>query len=127
MDDFVEVKVLRESQILSVKFLGFVPTKDFISILEYEYELIHQHQLSKCFIDLRLIPVYGKGSTEYVRDVWFPEITALGMRYVAFVAPEATLGQMSMKSAHKDAESETAIAVKHFSDPEAAMTWLQNC
>ena len=131
MDDllntFVEVNVVQEFQTLSVTFLGFVPTKDFIPILEYEYALIEHYRLQKCFIDLRLIPVYGKGSTEYVKDVWFPKVTTLGVRYVAFVVPEAVVGQMSMRSAHTNVGTEAAMTVEHFSDPDKARTWLQSC
>ncbi len=124
---FAEVKVVEEFTILSVKFLGFVSHKDFLPIVEYEYDLIRQYQISKCYIDLRLIPVHGKGSPEYVKDVWFPTVAALGVRYVAFVQPEAALGKMTMRSAHDGVESAGSLHIENFTDPDEAMRWLRTC
>jgi hypothetical protein len=125
VNKFVEVRVEKQLNALSVKFLSFILYQDFVKTLEYEYELIRHYQLKKCIIDLRLIPVYDKGAPEYVKDVWFPTVSSLGMQHVAFVVPEAVLGQMSMTRAHKESESIAGMAVKHFTDVEAAMGWLK--
>jgi len=125
INKFVEVRVEKQLNVLSVKFLGFTLYQDFVKIVEYEYELIRHYQLKKCVIDLRLIPVYDTGMPEYVNDVWFPTVSSLGVQHVAFVVPEAVLGQMSMTRAHKKTESISGMAVEHFKDVEAAMSWLK--
>jgi hypothetical protein len=125
VNNFVEVRVKKQWNALSVSFLGFAPYEDFVKILEYEYELIRHYQLKKCIIDLRLIPVYATGATEYVKDVWFPTVSTLGMECVAFVVPEAVLGQMSMNRAHSETETISGMAVEHFGEVETAMNWLK--
>ncbi len=100
INNFVEVRAEKQLNVLSVKFLGFIPYPDFLKVVEQEYEFIRQYHLKKCVIDLRLIPVYAQGMPEYVKDVWFPTVQSLGMQHIAFVVPEAVLGQMSMNRAH---------------------------
>lgn len=94
LDSFAEIKVLKESDTLSARFLKFVPHESFVKILEREYELIRRHHLHKCSIDLRQIPVYDKGSVEYVKSVWFSKVEKLGVRYTAFIQPQTALGEM---------------------------------
>lgn len=123
-NEFVEVVANDSAKTLSVKFLGFVPAHELVPILEYEYELIEHYGLEKCYIDLRSVPIYGQGSKDYVRDVWFPRVSRLGVRSVAFVVPEAVLGNMSMKDAHKEADAVASLTVRHFSEPVEARSWL---
>lgn len=125
VNNYVEVRMDKSLNALSVKFLGFIPYKDFVKTLEYEYDLIRQYQSKKCVIDLRLIPVYAAGATEYVKDTWFPTVSSLGMRQVAFIVPEAVLGQMSMNKAHENTKTVGGMAVEHFKDFDAAVGWLK--
>ncbi len=125
INNFVEVRVEKQLEALLVKFLRFTPYEDFVKILEYEYELIRHYRLKKCVIDLRLIPVYAPGAPEYVKDVWFPTVNSLGVQQIAFIVPEAVLGQMSMNRAHDITESTAGSAVEHFKDMEAAIAWLK--
>lgn len=83
INQYAEVKADPKSMTLSVKFLKFVPFQEFVKIVEHEFELVKHHQLKKCIIDLRLIPVYDKGMPEYVKDVWFPTAISLGVKCAA--------------------------------------------
>ncbi len=125
INEFVEVCVEKPANVLSVKFLGFIPYQDFIKVAEHEYKLIRQNKLKKCIIDLRQIPVYDKGMPEYINGTWFPTVVSLGMKSCAFVVPEAVLGQMSMNRAHKDTDDKPEMAVEHFKDIASAMAWLK--
>ncbi len=129
MDDLVngkvEVRADKQLRTLSVKFLGYLEFPEFVKILEHEYQLIRAHQLQKCVVDLRSIPVYPNGAPEHVKDVWFPTVSKLGIKHIAFIIPESALGQMSMNKAHQEAESVAGMAVKHFSDNASASAWLK--
>ena len=129
MDDFtnqyVEIQVDKQLNALSVKFLKFIPYQEFLKAVEKEYDFIRRNQLKKCFIDLRQIPVYDKGMPEYVKDTWFPMVSSLGMQHIAFVVPEAVIGQMSMNRAHQTTEIIAGMAVEHFKDIESAKSWLK--
>ncbi len=122
---YVEVRAEQEDNTLFVQFLGFVPYDEFLKIVEHEYKLIRHYQLRKCLIDLRQIPVYDAGMPEYVKDVWFPTVSSLGVKSVAFVVPEKVLGQMTMKKAHKGTETISGMSVEHFDDLELARIWLR--
>jgi hypothetical protein len=126
INQYVEVKADEKGKTLSVKFLAFVPLQEFIRIVDHEFKLVKHHQLKKCIIDLRLIPVYDKGMPEYVKDVWFPTAISLGVKCAAFVVPEAVLGQMTMSKAHENVEEIPALEVNHFKDVESAMEWLNS-
>ena len=122
---YVEARVDLKLNALSVKFLAFTPYQEFVKITEYEFDLIRHYHLKKCVIDLRQIPVYDKGMAEYVKDVWFPTVSSLGMQHIAFVVPEAVLGQMSMNRAHQKAELISGMAVEHFKSVDDAKSWLK--
>lgn len=126
-NNYVEIKVLQESRILTVEFFDYVPTKDFISILEYQLKLIKHYSLNKVFVDLRAVPVYGTGAPEYVKDSWFPAASSIGVRYMSFAMPKEALGKMSMKRAHEEVGEATNIKVEHFLDPNDALKWLKTC
>lgn len=124
LDFYAELHADGERGLLSVRFLGFTPHAAFVNILEGEYDLVRELGLHYAIIDLRLVPVYATGSVEYVRDTWFPTVAALGMERVAFVVPDAVLGQMSMNVAHSDTASAGHLSVEHFRDYDSALGWL---
>ena len=130
MDDlinkYVEVRVEKQLNAFTVKFLGFIQYEDFVKTVEYEYELIKHYQLKKCIIDLRKIPVYASGMPEYVKDVWFPTVSKLGLKYIAFVVPAATVGKMSMKKAHENTETIAGMNVVHLNEFDDAINWLKD-
>ena len=123
--DNIEVRTNKEINALTAKFLGFVTYEEFVKIVEYEFELIKHYNLQKCAIDLRLIPVYDEGMPEYVKDVWFPTVSKLGMKYVAFVVPAGTVGKISMKRAHENTETIAGMTVIHLNEFEDAIEWLK--
>ena len=125
INQYVEIQVDKQLNALSVKFLMFIPYQEFLKAVEHEYELIRHYNLKKCVIDLRKLPVYDKGMPEYVKDKWFPTVSSLGIQYIAFVVPEAVIGQMSMNRAHQTAETVLGMAVEHFKDFKSAEAWLQ--
>ena len=127
INEFVELKVEKELNAFSVKFLKYVKLQDFKKIVEHEFELIEQYKLKKAIIDLRLLPVYDTGMPEYIKEVWFPKVIELGLKYVAFVQPEKILGQMTMKKAHKEEEVKIPITMEHFGDFDEALNWLKSC
>jgi hypothetical protein len=129
MDDLVnskvEVRAEKPLSTLSVKFIAYMEYPEFLKTVEHEYQLIRLHQLQKCVIDLRSFPVYPNGAPEYVKDTWFPTVSKLGIKHIAFVVPESVLGQMSMNKAHQESQSVGGISVKHFSDSASANAWLK--
>ena len=121
-----EIALNKELSILAVKFLNFTPHEEFRKIVEYEFELIKQYQIKKMLIDLRLLPVYASGTKEYVKDIWFPTVKKLGLRYTAFIVPEATLAQMAMNKAHDISDDTNALKINHFKDSGTAKEWLKS-
>ena len=75
---------------------------------------------------MRKIPVYSPGMVEYVNDEWFPHVSELGLKYVAFIVPGSTIGKMSMEKAHADTKNIAGIKVAHFRDAESAQSWLES-
>ncbi len=127
INEYVELKYNKELNAFTVKFLKYIKFQVFKEVVEYEYELIENYKIKKAYIDLRLIPVYDVGMTEYIKEEWFPKVIELGLKYVAFVQPEKVLGQMSMKKAHNEEEIKAPIMMKHFGDPDEALSWLKSC
>lgn len=69
------------------------------------------------------MPVYPAGATELIKNEWFPKVTALGLKNIAFVQPESVIAKLSMSNAHKE-DGKSPIAMNHFGSADEAMTWL---
>jgi hypothetical protein len=123
INEFAEVKVNPESSILSVKFLERIPLDEFKKVLQFEYEQIGRYKMKKALIDLRQMPVYPAGAVELIKTEWFPKITSLGLRYIAFVQPESVIAKLSMTSAHKE-ENASPVTMNHFGSTDEAVNWL---
>jgi hypothetical protein len=129
MDEFkskyVEINALKEEGILTVKFIGFIPLEEFKKVLQVEYELIEKHQLTKVLIDIRELSTYASGAPELIKEEWFPKVKSLGMKFIAFVQPQAALAKMGMKKAH-NVSPDTQINMQHFGSMEEAKNWLNS-
>lgn len=117
-----EINALENDNILSVKFIGFVPFEEFKKALSYEYELIEKHGLTKALIDLRELSTYASGAADLIKEECFPKVKSLGLRKVAFVQPGSVLANMGMKKAHKVDSDE--LAMEHFAEAQEAKEWL---
>ena len=125
INNFVELRLEKELNAFTVKFLAFTPYDNFMEIVNHEYELITKYQLKKCIVDLRLIPTYDIGMPEYVKDVWFPTVSKLGIQNIAFIVPKAALGKISMGRAHGSSEIIADMNVAHFDNFDGGLNWLK--
>ena len=122
----VELKIDNALKAMNVKFLAFIDFDDFKQLVAFEYKAIEEHQLKKALIDLRKIPVYAPGMTDYIHDEWFPRVSNLGLKYIAFIVPGSTLGKLSMEKAHSETKEIEGIVVTHFTDEDSARSWLES-
>jgi hypothetical protein len=54
---------------------------------------------------------------------WFPQTAQAGWKYWAIVQPEKVIAQMNMETLVENF-AKGGIVAKFFSDPDAAMKWL---
>ena len=123
---YVEVTMDDVLKAMIVRFKGFIDFDDFKELVAYEYKTIKDQQLTKVLIDLRKIPVYSQGMAEYVNDEWFPHVSKLGVKHIAFIVPGSIIGKMSMEKAHAATKEIAGITVVHFEDTESAKNWLES-
>lgn len=87
---------------------------------------IPQYQIKKIIVDTCKIPVYADGMPEYIKDTWFPTVSKLGLKFIAFIVPAAAIGKMSQNRAHANTETIAGISVAHFSEFEEGLNWLKS-
>jgi hypothetical protein len=102
----------------------FVHGEQFRQILDKGLEVFVARGAHKWLSDDRgngpLSPADGK----WAETDWGPRVIAAGWEYWAIVLPEKILGQMNMRI-WIDLYLKKGVTVQAFSDPEEAMTWLE--
>jgi hypothetical protein len=61
----------------------------------------------------------------WARTVWFPQVVKAGWKYWAIVMPERLAAKWNMER-HAAHYRPFGIVAKTFSDPDAALKWLEN-
>jgi hypothetical protein len=120
--EYASIDYISELSCLRLTFQGFMTYEELIEISEFEYQLISSHKITGMLINLQLISIYPEGGSAYIKNVWFPTISSMGIRYVGFVVPEDLFSQLSMRDAH-DGEEQFNVDIEYFSDEDSAKLW----
>lgn len=79
----------------------------------------------KWLSDARDIDGLTDEEAEWVNEDWLQRMVEAGWQYWALTVPETTYARMNMTQ-FVTAFSERGIMVRVFTDPDAAMDWLEN-
>ena len=87
-------------------------------------EILQQYHAVKWLSDNRAIDAHTDEETEWVNTHWLPKAIAAGWKYWALVVPKSTAGKMNMNE-FVESFYEMGVRVMVFSEPDAAMQWLE--
>jgi hypothetical protein len=88
-------------------------------------EAMELHRATKWLSDDRLNGALPPDGAAWAANVWFPRTKAAGWQHWAVVQPVKILGQMNLARFVKK-YADLGINARMFSDPDEAMTWLDN-
>jgi hypothetical protein len=113
-----------ETRIIHHKIHKMISGKTLRQTLMKGLELFKKNNASKWLSDDRQSSALTPEDTEWGFSVWSPQVIAAGWKYWAVVLPEIMLGQLNMNYVIDD-YAKKGVTVELFSDPEAALKWLE--
>ncbi len=114
-----------DKKIVHHQFHQFIYGQAFRDVLTRGAEIFEQYGAQKWLSDDTGNSALTKEDSDWALNEWQPRIMAAGWKYWAIVMPEKIIGQMNMKRWAKT-YGEKGITVEMFSDPDAAMRWLES-
>jgi hypothetical protein len=123
-NEFVTLWYYPEKKIVHHQFHKFLYGQAFRDDLNAGTELLQKYGAQKWLSDDRKNSALPKEDVEWAETDWFPRTKKAGWKYWALVLPEQVIGQMNMKRFIRDYSAQ-GLTVQVFSDPEAAMSWLE--
>jgi hypothetical protein len=123
-DDYVSMWYHPEPRILHHQFHKYVWGETFREALNRGVSLFIEHGASKWLSDDRANAALSQADTDWAMNDWFPRVLKAGWKYWGIVLPENVIGQINMKR-FIAAYSARGVTTQVFSDPVAAMSWLE--
>jgi hypothetical protein len=114
-----------DSGIVHHYFKSSVSGEDFRRVLNRGIELLEEHGACKWLSDDRNNSALSPEDSLWAFSDWEPRVLDTKWRYWAIVSPEEIVGRMDM-ARNIAAIRERGIEVRVFTDPAAALAWLES-
>ncbi|MDP1827099.1 MAG: hypothetical protein Q8L48_27745 [Archangium sp.] len=124
-NEFVTLQFHQDSGIVHHEFHKYIFGENFRSVLTTGVEAMEKYKATKWLSDDRKNNALAQDDSEWAMTVWSARALAAGWKYWAVVLPEKIIGQMNMQR-FIDMYKARGLAVRVFSDPALARTWLEN-
>jgi hypothetical protein len=114
-----------ETGIVHHQFKKFMWGDAFKEVLNTGLEQMKEHGGTKWLSDDRANSALRAEDGEWAANDWAPRVAAVGWKYWAIVLPDNVIGKMNMQR-FIDQQAASGRTVRVFSDPNEALTWLEN-
>jgi len=122
-NSLISVWIYPERELIHHQMKAFCFGPEFRDALTRGVEAMERHRAIKWLSDDRANDALSPDDSKWGTDVWFPRAKAAGWRHWALVQPKRILGQVNMARFVK-MYAELGINARMFTDPDAALTWL---
>jgi hypothetical protein len=123
-NEFATMWYLPEKKMVHHQVHKFFHDEAFQKFLSAGTVALKKYGAHKWLSDDRGMTVFKKEDIEWAMTKWIPETVAAGWKYWAIVQPEKALAAMNLEEFAKTYAS-MGIVSKFFTDPDAAMKWLE--
>jgi hypothetical protein len=123
-NEFATVRCLPEKKIVHFEIHKFTCGDELRKALLAGTETLMKFGAHKWLSDDRAQSAIPQEDLGWCDSVWFPKTLQAGWKVWALVLPENIMGQMNLKRVLKT-YAERGITAQFFSDPYAAMQWLE--
>jgi len=121
---FVTLWYHPEKRIVHHQIHKFIAGQPFRELLMKGTELLKNNQAQKWLSDDRSNSALRQDDIEWSETDWAPATAKAGWKYWAIVQPEKVLGQVALERLSAK-YARLGVNAKVFSDPNAAMAWLE--
>jgi hypothetical protein len=114
-----------DKKIIHHQIHKFIFGEEFHKLLLTGTDAMAKNHAQKWLSDDRTNTVVTKEDMDWGAVNWFPQTVQAGWKYWAIVQPEKTIAQMNMEKLAQEYAA-MGVTAKFFSDPDAAMKWLES-
>jgi hypothetical protein len=113
-----------EEGIIHHQFLQPVAGETFRSVLMTGLRLMREHGVDKWLSDDRNNTILPAEDSAWAQEYWQPRAVEAGWKYWAVLPPAKARGRINMERLTGFVDEHESVAIKTFSNPEAAWLWL---
>jgi hypothetical protein len=123
-DEYVLVQADEDDKLISLKWSGYAPSKEFREILEEARANVATHGLKRWLADLRGMNAILRQDEQWTVADWFPRLAKTGLKRMAILMSSDYFNQMSVDRIMQAATPEMPFDVAYFDNEESARAWL---
>src|SRR4029077_6616081 len=112
-------------QILFAEWKGFATSAEFRAALLKGVQAIREHHVVGYVSDARKAKVFVAEDTQWVSEVWLPQVLKAGLKRMAMVTADEGLGKAIIEDVAKEIDNH-GLAMRKFNSVAAATVWAQS-
>jgi hypothetical protein len=123
-DEFVMIEVSSSEKMITLKWTGYAPSKEFRSILDEAQQQVRTLGLKRWLADLRQMDAILRQDEHWSVTDWHPRMATSGLKRMAILTGADYFNQMSVDRIITAASPEMPFAISYFDDLDKAKAWL---
>jgi hypothetical protein len=108
---------------MNISLHGTIPHEELRQISLIEYDLIRQHQIKKCMVNIQGIDFSSIKIQQYLQEDWFPQVAKYGMIQVAVVVSEKVYISLFGDRFYPYI-NDAGMVIQYFKDMSLANEWI---
>jgi hypothetical protein len=126
-DRNIEIRLDSINKCIEYSWKDFVPSKEYIELLEKVYHYSVQHKCDKNLVDMRSMKVIPEDVLEWMQSNWLPRMLQEGIKKFALINTKSIIASMTVGKVVdgvREIGSELGLRNAFFDELEGARTWI---
>lgn len=123
-DEFVTIEVSPADQMITLKWTGYAPSREFRSILDEAQRQVRTMGLKCWLADLRYMDAILMQDEHWTVTDWYPRMATSGLKRMAILTSADFFNRMSVDRIITASSPAVPFTTSFFEDEEKAKAWL---
>lgn len=123
-DEFVTMEVSPAERMITLKWTGYAPSKEFRSILDEAQQHVRTSGLTRWLADLRLMDAILMQDEHWTVTDWYPRMANSGLMRMAILTSSDYFNRMSVDRIITASSPAVPFTTSFFDDENKAKAWL---
>jgi len=126
-DRNIEIRLDSINKCIEYSWKDFVPSKEYVELLEKVYHYSIQHDCDKNLVDMRKMKVIPEDVMEWMQTEWLPRMLQDGIKKFALINTKSIIANMTVGQVVdgvREIGSELGLRNAFFDELEGARKWI---
>jgi len=126
-DRNIEIRLDSINKCIEYSWKDFVPSDEYIELLEKVYHYSIQHKCDKNLVDMRNMKVIPEDVLEWMQSNWLPRMLQEGIKMFALINTKSIIANMTVGKVVdgvREIGSDLGLRNAFFDELEGARTWI---